>query len=54
MRRVVFHLGIGCGGIHKEIVEYEDGESEDEIEQDFLDWRNGYIDGAWWDAEESD
>lgn len=40
---VKFYVVVGIGEGQEEIVELPD----DEIEEDFLEWRAGYIDSCW-------
>lgn len=54
MRKIVFSLSIGYSGcVRKEVVEYYHDATDEEIEQDYLDWRNNYLDGGWWDQDEN-
>lgn len=55
--KVKFSLSIGLSGAeHTSIEEYPDGTTDEYIEQDYIDWRNNYLDGGWWrvDSEEDD
>ena len=45
--KVKFYLSIGVGEGQEEIVDLPDDYIDDEIEDEFLEWRAGYIDGCW-------
>jgi len=48
MRKIEFYLGIGyVGAEHREVITYKDGVSDDEIEEDFTAWVEGFIDAGW-------
>ena len=57
MKTVKFHMNIGlCGCDHDDEREYEinaDGSwvDEDEIDADFEDWKNGYLEAYWAEKE---
>ena len=52
MKRIHFHLGVGyVGAVHDEIVEFEDNATNEEIEEEFNEWVNGYEDASWWEEE---
>ncbi len=53
MRKVKFYLGTGFSGAsHEEIMEYEDDVTDEEISEDFEDWKNDRLDTSWRDLEE--
>lgn len=53
MKRIEFYLGIGYPGAeHKEMVEFDDNATDEEIEECFEDWKNDYIDAGWQEAED--
>jgi len=46
--KVEFTLSIGFSqSQHTEIVEFDDGTKDTEIEENYRDWCSGYIDGNW-------
>lgn len=48
MKKVEFYLGIGyVGADYKEILEFEDDTTDEEIEECFKDWSDNYIDRGW-------
>lgn len=48
MRKIHFYLSIGYPTAkHEEIVEYDDNVTDDEINSDFSDWVNNYLDMEW-------
>ena len=50
MRKIHFCLNIGYSTAkHEEIVEYDDNATDDEINSDFSDWVNNYLDTEWWE-----
>lgn len=52
MRKIKFFLGIGYPGVvQEEIVEYEDNVTDEEINNDFQEWKIGYLDDNWWEVE---
>ena len=40
-------MSVGIGEGQEEIVELPDNYTDDEIEDDFLEWRAGYVDSYW-------
>lgn len=53
MRKIEFSISIGLAGCKRtEIVEYYHDATDEEIEEDYMEWRNNYLDGGWWDADE--
>ncbi len=53
MRKIKSFLGIGYhGATHEEIVEYEDDATDEQINEDFQEWKMGYMDDNWWEVEE--
>lgn len=53
MRKVEFSLSIGLAECKRtEIVEYYHEATDEEIEEDYMEWRNNYLDGGWWDVNE--
>lgn len=53
MRKVKFYLGTGfANATHEEIMEFEDGTSDEEISEVFRDWYEGKLDASWWDIKE--
>lgn len=54
MKKVKFYLSIGFqDASYEEIIEFEDDITREEIEEEFQDWKNGYIDMGWHDMEET-
>lgn len=52
MKKIHFHLGIGyANAVHDEIIEFEDDATNEEIEEEFNEWVNGYEDCSWWEEE---
>ena len=48
MKRYEFTLSIGfAGAVRREVFEYEDDVTEDDLEVDYIEWRNNYLDGGW-------
>ena len=48
MKKVEFYLGIGyVGSDYKDILEFEDDTTDEEIEECFKDWADNYIDCGW-------
>lgn len=46
--KVEFHLSIGLAGASRsEIVEVPDDFLEEDIEEEYQDWKNNYIEGYW-------
>lgn len=45
--KVRYHLEIGNGEGQYEVVELPDNFTEEDIEEDFLEWRAGYLDSCW-------
>ncbi len=45
--KVKFYLSVGVGEGQEEIVDLPDDFTEGEIEDDFLEWRAGYLDSCW-------
>lgn len=45
--KVKFFLEIGLGEGISEVVEVADGMSEEQIEDEFLEWRAGHLDSGW-------
>ena len=45
--QVKFYVSVGTGEGQEEIVELPDGYTDEEIEEDFLEWRAGYVDSCW-------
>ena len=45
--KVKFYLSVGVGDGQEEIVYLPDDFTEDEIEDEFLEWRAGYLDSCW-------
>ena len=43
--QVKFYVSIGIGEGQEEIVELPDDYTNDDIEEEFLEWRAGYVDG---------
>lgn len=52
--QVKFYMSVGISEGQEEIVELPDDYSDDEIEEDFLEWRAGYIDSCWVKLDEGD
>ena len=44
---VKFYVSVGIGEGQEEIVELPDYYTVDDIEADFLEWRDGYVDSCW-------
>ena len=48
VKKVQFYLGIGYPGAdHKEIVEFEDNVTDEEIDEYLNEWASNYIDYGW-------
>ena len=45
--RVKFYLSISVGDGQEEIVDLPDDFTDDEIEDELLEWRAGYLDSCW-------
>lgn len=46
--KVEFHLSIGLAGANQsEIVEVPNDFSEDDIEEEYQEWKNGFIEAYW-------
>lgn len=46
--KVEFYLGIGYAGAeHREIIDFPDEYTEQDIEEEFNDWMNNYLECAW-------
>ena len=45
--KVKFYLAIGNGEGQEEIVDLPDNYTDEDIEEDFLEWRAGYLDSCW-------
>lgn len=53
MRKVKFYLGTGfAGASHEDIIEFEDGTTDEEITEYFEEWKNNFLDASWWDVDE--
>ena len=53
MRKVKFYLGTGfSGAVHQEIMEFEDGTTDEEVNEEYEQWKNDHLDASWWDVEE--
>lgn len=53
MKRVKFSLSIGyANASHEEVFEFEDDATEKDIEEDYICWRDNYLDGGWWVLDE--
>lgn len=53
MRKVNFHLGTEFSCEHyEEIMEFEDGTTNEQISEYFEDWKNELLDSSWWDIED--
>lgn len=51
MRKVQFYLGVGiAGAAYEEIVEFDDGTPDEEIQECFVDWRDNFLDASWWNV----
>lgn len=44
---VKFYVSVGIGEGQEEIVELPDDYTNDDIEEEFLEWRAGYVDSCW-------
>lgn len=54
MKRIHFNLSIGYPTAkHEDIVEYEDTATDDEIQSDFSEWVDNYLDMEWWEEEQN-
>lgn len=52
MRKVCFYLGTGFhGGEYKEIMEFPDGTTNEEIQDEYEYWKSEKLDESWWDEE---
>lgn len=48
MKKVKFSLGAGFAGCrHKETIEFEDDVMDEEIEADYQEWAQNYMDSGW-------
>lgn len=48
MIKVKVSLSIGfANGTHREVLEFEDGTPEDEIDEAVFEWAHNYIDYGW-------
>lgn len=48
MKKYEFTLSIGfAGGKRREVLEFDDDVTEEELEESYIDWRNNYLDGGW-------
>ena len=45
--KVKFYVSVGVGEGQEEIVDLPDDFTDDEIEDEFLEWRAGYLDSCW-------
>ena len=53
MKKYKYYLGIGFPGAeHEEIVGFPDDVTEADVEEDFQDWMNGYLDAGFYEVEE--
>lgn len=53
MRKVIFYLGTGFANVkYEEIMEFEDGTTDEEISEIFHDWYEEKLDASWWDIKE--
>ena len=53
MKKIHFYLGIGINNADREeVVEFEDNATDEEIGDEYEDWKNNYIDASWWKEEE--
>ena len=53
MRKVIFYLGTGFANVKdEEIMEFEDGTTDEEISEIFHDWYEEKLDASWWDIKE--
>ena len=53
MKKYKYYLGIGFPGVeHVEIVGFPDDVTEADVEEDFQDWMNGYLDAGFYEVEE--
>jgi hypothetical protein len=44
--KVTFTLSIGYQGQHKEVFEYDDDVTDEELDRDWIEWSQNYIDGG--------
>lgn len=52
MRKIKFYLSIGYAGAdYDEIMEFPDNMTDEEIDECFHEWVNGYIDAEWYKVE---
>lgn len=52
MKKIKFFLSIGySNAVQEEEVEYPDDVTEEEIKEDYQEWKNGIIDGNWWEVQ---
>lgn len=52
MRKVRFYLGTGYAGAdYEEIMDFPDGTTDEEIEEEYESWKNDKLDCQWWDEE---
>ncbi len=53
MRKVKFYLGTGfANATHEDVIEFEDGTTDEEITEYFEEWKNNFLDASWRDVDE--
>ena len=46
MVKVKFSINIGYG-VHEDETEYEGNPTDEQLEEDYKEWKNGIVDGYW-------
>lgn len=53
MKKYVFHLGIGIANAYqREVLEFDDDITEEQLEKEWQEWSANYIDGGFSEYEE--
>ena len=52
MRKVEFFFSNGERTVKRDVFEYDDDVTDEEIDSHLKDWVNNYIDAGWYDLEE--